>query len=159
MSSKQQINQRIVFDEYLREKFEKKSYFKFLLGEHEMEMKEHYDRWGNDFPYLLDANKIPLRKFARDIDICHYFEKEESLDTYIIRSYVRSLGIQKPRDHGKMFFDWGKKKAEEMGMPKSTFKTIKATREIAYDMFREWYNQFGTTEEMLDWFDNENDIV
>jgi hypothetical protein len=157
MSSKQQINQRIVFEEYVREKFEKKAFFKFILGENEMEIREHYVQWGTQTPYVLDNGKIPLRKFARDIDICYWFEKEEDMD-FSKRSYLRSLGLEKSRDHGKMFFEWAKKKAEENGMPKNTFKTIKETRELAYKMFREWYNQFETTDEMLDWFED-NDML
>jgi|LakMenE18May11ns_1017448.scaffolds.fasta_scaffold9879234_2 hypothetical protein len=154
MSSKQQINQRIIFDAYLREKFEKKAFFKYLIGENEMEIREHYVQWATQFPNMLISNKIPLRKFTRDIDICYYFEKEEVMD-FSRRGYLTSLGIEKPRDHGKMFFEWAKKKAEEMGMPKNTFKTIKETRDLAYDMIYQWYKQFETTDEMLDWFEND----
>ena len=169
--SKQQTNKRIIVEEYLKscykielEKMEKKvertgrpqcSIWEYFMRTQELFARgEHngFHIWDLD----LTTGKISLEGLLTHIEIASvdrdfglYFEKPIKIST---KAYT-------PKDFGKEFFDYAKQRAEELGMPKSTFKTIKDTRERATQMLHEWWGQFGSIEEVGEWFDGSNDIM
>jgi hypothetical protein len=61
----------------------------------------------------------------------------------------------KEKDWGKEFFEWSKAKCREWGIPVSTFKTIKETRQIAKRLTEEWCEKFETIEEFIDFLEEE----
>ena len=153
-SIKKQTNQRIIIEEYLKSLYEKIDGITLLI---------FYDNFKQDCNYepetLNNSQKISLHKSLSNIlklieGIYHnnYFQKKQSRLCYT------------PPDYGKDFFDFAKQKAEEFGMPKSTFKTRKETRIIATELLQEWFiTQFGKIEDLIstrtviDWFDRQND--
>ena len=144
-----EVNQRILFELFLREKFENndvdKMYNELKEQDHNVENHKKLSE------RLLECNKsgiISLNDLTRFIDMNKNFEKT---DRYGYGSVSRN--------YAKEFFEWAKEKAKEMGMPKNTFKTIHGTKVIARNMFANWYKRFKTTEEMVNWFTQENDIM
>jgi hypothetical protein len=146
-SIKQQTNQRIIFDEYV------KSCYKIYNEEEEKHdmgsLRLCYEECKDckySHRYIDENGNFKLSYLLRELNITNYdnnFEKSPKSST----------------DYGKEFFDYAKQRSQELGMPKSTFKTIKDTRERATQMLHEWWGQFATTEEMLDWFEGENEIM
>jgi hypothetical protein len=145
-----EVNQRILFDLFLKEQYKKQLNFNETkriainrFGSYFTDLKEFII-----IKSLENGNKFPLEDLAFNIDMKVCFEKT---DRYGYGSVSRN--------YAKEFFEWAKEKAKEMGMPKNTFKTIHDTKIVARNMFRDWYRQFETSEEMLNWLEGENDIM
>jgi hypothetical protein len=155
--TKQENNQQILFELYLREKFEDNS---INLGYDILEES------GNDMkPYknvkqiLMEHKLINLKLFARLIDMNEKFENKQKIihDEYSINYFEEAKN--EIINYAKEFFEWAKKKTKELGMPKNTFPFICETKVLARNMFHQWYKQFKTSEEMLNWFEEKNDIM
>jgi hypothetical protein len=154
-ATKQQINQRILFDEYLKE-----CYKNFIETKEEgsstefkqslFDTEEAYKTGSRFMWFLIDkkTGRICQTKIMEYFEVGVDFEKP----------VISSTRVYNPPDYGKKFFDWAKQRAEELRMPKSTFKTIKDTRVRATQMLQEWWGQFATTQEIFDWLE-ENDIM
>jgi len=152
MSAKQQINQRIIFDEYVKscykiynEEVEKNDMGSLRVCYEDCQQSRYKHR------YIDENGNFKFSYLLRELNITNYYDNFN-------KTYPRNK-FDKPRDYGKEFFDYAKQRSQELGMPKSTFKTIKDTRVRATQMLHEWWGQFATTQEMLDWFDGENEIM
>jgi hypothetical protein len=145
-----QINQQIIFELFLKEQYKKQLNFNQTkrIGINK------FGSWYADLKEFImimsleNGNKFPLEDLAFNIDMKVCFEKT---DRYGCGSVSRN--------YAKEFFEWAKKKSVEMGIPKNTFKTICDTKILARNMFANWYRQFETSEEMLNWLEEENDIM
>ena len=198
MSATKQTNQRILFDEYLKECYknyiEKRSPTQAPLREYYARVEEDCRQGGHLFAFEFNETneeqerygdyednddedeefKIARKALRKTIsqrvscqclcfrlgivyysDYYEMFEKPTKKD----KDWFNQDGEERARDWGKIFFDFAKEKAVEMGMPKSTFKTITETRPLARKMLQEWWSSFHTTEEIMDWFEGENDIM
>jgi hypothetical protein len=154
-ATKQQINQRILFEEYLKECY--KNFLQTKEEGHSTEFKQHlldieeaYKNGSRFMWFLIDetTNRISQDK------IMGYFE----VGTDFEKPVFSSTRVYNPPDYGKKFFDWAKENAKGYGKPVSTFKTIKDTRNKAKELLQEWWGQFETTEQMFDWLE-ESDIM
>jgi len=148
--TKKEVNQEILFDLFLREKFENNKYDK-LCNELKVngQIIENFTGFKTfliQFSDLCPYKDYPFKKFAENIDMNEEFGRTKTF-------------VNGRRDYGKEFFDWTKTKAEEMKFPKNTFKTIKEARSVAICLFRKWYWKFNTMEELVNWFEGENDIM
>ena len=151
-SIKTQTNQRIIIEEYLKSLYEKIDGITLLIFYDNFKQKYELETLNNSQKNSLINSLSNILKLIEGIYHNNYFQKKQSRLCY------------NPPDYGKDFFDYAKKKAEEFGMPKSTFKTIKETRIIATELLQEWFiTQFGKiedlipTETIIDWFDRQND--
>ena len=99
----------------------------------------------------MEHKLINLKLFARLIDMNEKFENtfkithENNFHTF--EEVIETI------NYAKEFFEWAKKKTKELGMPKNTFPFICETKVLARNMFHQWYKQFKTSEEMLNWFE------
>ena len=143
--TKQEVNQQILFELFLREKFENNNHDKIYNGLKEKGHNVENFKCLKDMLMECKCEVISLKDLTRFIDMSEDFEKYKSFTT--------------KKNYAKEFFDWAKKKAVEMGMPKNTFKTIWETGVVARNMIIDWYIQFKTTEELVNWFNQENDIM
>ena len=147
--TKQENNQQILFELYLREKFEDNS---INLGYDMLEESGNdMETYKNVKQRLMEHKLINLKLFARLIDMNENFENtfkithENNFHTF--EEVIETI------DYTKEFFEWAKKKTKELGMPKNTFPFICETKVLARNMFHQWYKQFKTSEEMLNWFE------
>jgi len=173
MSSKQQINQRIVFEEYVRECYknyqEEISQYRFgriadwslwesLKQDQTRLLQGELTGWDKDF-FDIETKKLNIMEMSRHLRIVNNKPQLELLFEKPDKEYFSTkANTDRKVDYGKKFFDFAKAKEVELGMPKSTFKTIKDTRQRARELLHEWWGQFETIDELGDWFEG-NDIM
>ena len=121
---------------------------------------------------LLNSILITFGKELRPDSVCFYddigrfvfYDDKELIDLSTLLCWrcgfdgdfeKRYFGGRFKGDTGKEFFEWSKVKCREWGIPVSTFKTIKETREVAKRLTEEWYEKFETIEEVVAWFEGE----
>ena len=175
MSAKQQINQRIIFEEYLRECYKnyEEEIAQYKTGRTaEWTLWEHLRRdevlllqgedmigvgwWRYQF-FDMETKKLNIMEICRHLRIVYNKPQLELLFEKTDKEYF-STKANTPKDYGKKFFDFAKAKEVELGMPKSTFKTIKDTRQRARELLHEWWSQFERVDDLANWFEG-NDIM
>jgi hypothetical protein len=172
MSAKQQINQRIIFEEYLRECYKnyQEEISQFTNGRWSLWDDLRRDEalilqgeemigvgwWARNF-FDRETKKLNIMDICRHLRIVYNKPQLELLFEKQDKEYF-STKAKDVNDYGKKFFDFAKAKEVELGMPKSTFKTIKDTRQRARELLHEWWSQFERVDDLANWFEG-NDIM
>ena len=140
------MNQQLLVEEFLKEK----------MRQHTEKMMREYP---TEDPKFLNRCCIRLYYVGKKKGWNGYDDKGRLSLSILLNLRCGFFGLFEKCirrcDKGKELFEWSKVKCREWGIPVSTFKTIKETREIAKRLTEEWYDKFETIEEVNAWFEEE----